>query len=83
MNVIDEEFLAIVRCPVTRSRLRLEGDWLVAEVGGLKYPVRDGIPVLLAEEAKLPPGFETLDAFKQQFQDTKRTISSARVITPF
>jgi uncharacterized protein YbaR (Trm112 family) len=34
--------------------LRQEGDWLVAEVGGLSYPVREGLPVMLMEEAKLP-----------------------------
>jgi uncharacterized protein YbaR (Trm112 family) len=68
-NTIDPELLDILRCPLTHSRLRQEGDFLVAEVGGLAYPVRDGIPVFLAEEAKLPPGVESLDAFKQKFKD--------------
>jgi uncharacterized protein YbaR (Trm112 family) len=45
----------------------LEGLFLVGEVGGLRYPVREGIPVLLAEEAKLPAGIESLDAFKARF----------------
>jgi uncharacterized protein len=67
MNVIDDDFLAIIRCPVTYSRLFLDGDALVAEVGGLRYPIRDGIPVLLPDEAQLPPGIESLDAFKLQF----------------
>lgn len=66
-NTLKPEILEILRCPVTRSPLRQEGDWLVAEVGGLTYPVREGIPVMLAEEAKLPPGFKTLDEFKQRF----------------
>lgn len=64
---LDPELLAILRCPVTRSRLRLEGDWLIAEVGGLAYPVRDGIPVMLAEEARLPAGIASLDEFKRRF----------------
>ena len=67
-NTIDAELLAILRCPVTRSPLHQEGDFLVAEVGGLRYPVRDGIPVMLAEEAQLPPGVASLDSFKQQYQ---------------
>jgi uncharacterized protein YbaR (Trm112 family) len=41
----------------------------VAEVGGLAYPVRDGIPVMLIEEAKLPGGVESLDAFREKFKD--------------
>jgi len=59
--------LEILRCPVTGSRLRLEQGWLIAETGGLRYPIREGIPVLLAEEAKLPPGFDSLDAFRARF----------------
>ena len=66
-NTLDSELLTILRCPITHSSLRQEGDFLIAEVGGLAYPVRDGIPVMLAEEAKLPAGFATLDEFKQRF----------------
>jgi uncharacterized protein YbaR (Trm112 family) len=68
-NTIDPELLDILRCPLTRSRLRQEGDWLVAEAGGLAYPVRDGIPVMLIEEARLPAGYESLDAFKAALRD--------------
>ncbi len=64
---IDPELLAMLRCPVTRSPLHVEGDFLVAELGGLRYPVRDGIPVLLAEEAQLPPPFKTLEDFKLRY----------------
>ena len=61
---IDHDLLELLRCPLTRSRLRLEGDWLVAETGGLRYPIRNGIPVLLVEEAKLPEGVTSLDELK-------------------
>jgi hypothetical protein len=61
---IDPELLEMLRCPLTHSRLRSEGDFLIAEEGGLAYPVRDGIPVMLLEEAKLPPGVESLAALK-------------------
>ena len=50
-NTIDPELVNLLRCPLTRSRLKLEGDFLVAEVGGLKYPVREGIPVMLIGES--------------------------------
>jgi uncharacterized protein YbaR (Trm112 family) len=65
---IDAELLEILRCPLTRSRLRPEGEFLVAEVGGLAYPVRDGIPVMLIEEAKLPAGVGSLEELKQKLK---------------
>lgn len=68
-NQLDPALLSILRCPLTRSKLRQEGDWLIAEVGGLSYPVRDGIPVMLVEEARLPTGIASLDEFKRQFAD--------------
>jgi uncharacterized protein len=67
-NVVDTDLLEILRCPVTRSRLRQEGDFLIAEVGGLAFPVREGIPVMLAEEARLPGGVATLEEFKRRFE---------------
>ena len=66
-TAVDPDLLSILRCPLTRSPLRQEGDFLIAEVGGLRYPVRDGIPVMLIEEAELPDGVESLDAFKTKF----------------
>ena len=66
-NTISPELLSILRCPLTRSPLRQEGDMLIAEVGGLAYPVRDGIPVMLVEEATLPEGVASLDEFKKKF----------------
>ena len=68
-NTIDVDLLSILRCPLTRSKLRQEGDFLVAEAGGLRYPVRDGIPVMLIEEAKLPAGVESLEDFKAKFKE--------------
>ena len=68
-NQIAPDLLAILRCPLTRSKLRQEGDFLIAEAGGLAYPVRDGIPVMLVEEARLPQGVASLDEFKQKFRD--------------
>jgi len=66
-NEVDADLLEILRCPITRSRLHQEGDFLIAEVGGLAFPVRDGIPVMLAEEARLPEGIRSLEEFKRQF----------------
>ncbi|MGH7214130.1 MAG: Trm112 family protein [Tepidisphaeraceae bacterium] len=70
-NAIDPELLEILRCPLTKSRLRPEGDFLVAETGGLSYPVRDGIPVMLIEEAKLPAGVASLDELKARLRENR------------
>ena len=64
---LDPELLDILVCPLTRSRLLQECDWLIGEVGGLRYPIQDGIPVLLIDKASLPPGIASLDEFKQRF----------------
>lgn len=66
-NRFDPALMEILRCPVTRSRLRKEGDWLIAESGGIAYPIKDGIPVMLAESARLPSGIDTLEQFKERF----------------
>jgi uncharacterized protein YbaR (Trm112 family) len=65
---IDPDLLEMLRCPLTLSRLRLEGDELVAENGGLRYPVREGIPQMLPEEARLPDGVASLEELKTQLR---------------
>jgi len=51
---IDPELLAVLVCPVTRTPLRYdpEREELISDAAGLAYPVRGGVPVLLAEEAR-------------------------------
>jgi uncharacterized protein len=55
---LDERLLEILRCPSCRSEVEhKERRHLVVCTGcGLQYPVRDGIPVMLAEEATRPAG---------------------------
>ena len=52
---LDPKFLAVLACPADDSRppLRQEGDTLVCDHCGRVYPIRDGIPILLPEEAVL------------------------------
>jgi len=51
---LDPALLEKLVCPVTRRKLRYdeEGEELVSEAAGLAYPVRDGIPVMLVEQAR-------------------------------
>ena len=48
------ELLALLCCPATRAPLRHDAphDELVSDAAGLAYPIRDGVPVLLVEEAR-------------------------------
>ena len=66
-NVIDQDLLSILVCPLTRSSLSLDGQELVSQVGGLRYPVREGIPIMLISEAKLPADVSNLDEFKARY----------------
>lgn len=66
---IRPELLDILVCPLTRSPVKQVGNELVAEVGGLRYPIRDGIAVMLVDEAQLPDGVDSLEEFKQKHKD--------------
>ncbi|MHA6287931.1 Trm112 family protein [Maricaulis sp. CAU 1757] len=51
---IDPKLLEILVCPVTRGSLHYdrEAGELVSKEAGLAYPVRDGIPIMLPDEAR-------------------------------
>ncbi len=51
---LDARLLDKLVCPVTRTRLRYDeaAQELVSEAAGLAFPVRDGVPVMLVEEAR-------------------------------
>lgn len=57
MSLIDEELAAILVCPVDKADLREDPDTsrLVCTECGRRYPVRDGIPIMLVEEADRGP----------------------------
>ena len=52
--VIDKELLEILACPACHGRVVLRGDRIVCTKCGRRYPIRDGIPVMLIDEAELP-----------------------------
>ena len=51
---IDPKLLEILVCPLTKGTLRYDTDAgeLISEQAGLAYPVRDGIPIMLVDEAR-------------------------------
>jgi uncharacterized protein YbaR (Trm112 family) len=57
-SAVDPKLLEILVCPLCKGPLvyRRSADELVCKPDRLAYPVKDGIPVMLEEEArKLPP----------------------------
>ena len=53
--MIDKELLDILACPSCKAPVRLEGEKIVCTACGKRYPIRDGIPVMLIEEAEGGP----------------------------
>lgn len=51
---IDPKLLKLLVCPVTHGPLELdvEAGELISRSAGLAYPIRDGVPVMLPEEAR-------------------------------
>jgi uncharacterized protein YbaR (Trm112 family) len=51
---VDPKLLEILVCPVTKTTLIYNRDRqeLISKKAGLAYPIRDGIPVMLPEEAR-------------------------------
>ncbi|NVK34556.1 MAG: Trm112 family protein [Rhodobacteraceae bacterium] len=55
---IDRKLLELLVCPVTKTTLEYDekAQELISRAAKLAYPIRNGIPIMLAEEAR------TLDA---------------------
>ena len=54
--MIDPKLLEILACPACKTEVRLEGERIVCSRCGRRYPIRDGIPVMLIDEAEQPGG---------------------------
>ena len=53
-SAIDPKLLEILVCPATKGPLRYdeEAQELISETAGLAFPIRDGIPIMLIDEAR-------------------------------
>lgn len=51
---VDRKLLELLVCPVTKTTLEYDGDRqeLISRAAKLAYPIRNGIPIMLAEEAR-------------------------------
>jgi uncharacterized protein YbaR (Trm112 family) len=54
MTKLDRKLLEILVCPLSKGALRYdeEKQELISEKSGLAFPIRDGIPIMLVEEAR-------------------------------
>ncbi len=54
MNTVALKLLELLVCPITKGPLRYDAEKqeLISEKAGLAYPIRDGIPIMLEEEAR-------------------------------
>ncbi|MBI5687696.1 MAG: Trm112 family protein [Verrucomicrobia bacterium] len=54
--MIEKALLDILVCPKCKSVVKVEGDRLACQNAacGLRYPIRDGIPIMLIDEAEKP-----------------------------
>jgi uncharacterized protein YbaR (Trm112 family) len=51
---VDPRLLEILVCPLTKGPLTYDraANELISQKAGLAYPIRDGIPIMLADEAR-------------------------------
>jgi len=52
--MIDKRLLEILVCPDCKADVELKEDRLVCVKCGKRYPIRDGIPIMLIDEAEEP-----------------------------
>ena len=50
--MIDEEILKVLACPACKADVELKDNKIVCSQCGRKYPIKDGIPVMLVDEAE-------------------------------
>lgn len=55
---IDKRLLDVLACPKCKGDVKVEGEKIVCQSAqcGLRYPIRDGIPVMLIDQAEKPQG---------------------------
>jgi hypothetical protein len=53
-HTVDRKLLEILVCPLTKGPLRYDEakQELISDTAGLAYPIRDGIPIMLVDEAR-------------------------------
>jgi uncharacterized protein len=71
--MISQDFLDMLRCPLspTGARLLLVNDRLECERCALRFAIKDGLPIMVVEEAELPTGCESISQLPCQREEKK------------
>ncbi len=74
--MISQELLEILRCPLDPRQTHLEAvaDALVCQRCRVRFPIKEGIPCMLIEEAELPPGCAAVRDLPCQQQGREKAI---------
>lgn len=54
VKTFDESLLEVLACPLTKSELVYDkqAQELISQQAGLAFPIRDGLPILLVQDAR-------------------------------
>jgi uncharacterized protein YbaR (Trm112 family) len=77
--MISKELLDILRCPLDparSARLEEEVDGLVCQRCRLKFPIKEGLPCMLVEDAILPSGASSLQALPCQQTPARQGVQA-------
>ncbi len=50
--MVNKDLLDILACPICKGEVKQKDDWIICLKCRKKYPISDGIPVMLIDEAK-------------------------------
>jgi len=53
--MMDKELLEILACPACKAEVKMEAEKIICTECDRRYPIREGIPVMLVEEAEGGP----------------------------
>jgi uncharacterized protein YbaR (Trm112 family) len=72
---MDDAFLAQLRCPIDSQRealLTRSEQQLVCDSCGVCFPIKQGLPVLIPDEAQLPAGLKEVSQLPCQRRENRR-----------
>lgn len=61
MSPIDPKLMEILVCPISKKELVQKGDELICIESQLAYPIKNGIPIMIPEEARKLNAEEQVD----------------------
>lgn len=73
MTAIDQDLLKIMACPVSRAPVVQVGEWIYStdRQTRRRYPIRDGIPIMLIDDSEVvePEEFDRVMSQAEQAKE--------------